>query len=68
MRSQYGHNCSGYIDDSFNTEDTDDVCRDSTLHAVELFTKLGFVVHPTKSEFIPTQELQFFDFYLTLNR
>ena len=64
LRSQYGHHCTGYIDDSFYTEDTDDHCQDSTLHAVELLTKLGFVVHPTKSSLIPTQELEFLGFLL----
>ena len=54
LRSHYGHNCTGYIDDSFYTEETDESCQDSTLHAVELFTKLGFVVHPTKSSLVPT--------------
>ena len=36
-----------------------ETCQESTLHAVELFTKLGFVVHPTKSSLIPNQELEF---------
>ena len=64
LRSQYGHNCSGYIDDSFYTEDTNETCQASTLHAVELFTKLGFVVHPTKSSLNPSQELEFLGFLL----
>ena len=64
LRSKYGHSCSAYIDDSFYTEDTFEVCQESTLHAVELFTNLGFVVHPTKSEFLPTQELEFLGFLL----
>ena len=61
LRSHYGHNCTGYIDDSFYTEDTDASC---TPHAVELFIKLGFVAHPTKSSLVPTQELEFLGFFL----
>ena len=64
LRSHYGHNCTGYIDDSFYTEDTDASCQDSTPHAVELFIKLGFVAHPTKSSLVPTQELEFLGFFL----
>ena len=54
----------GYIDDSFYTEDTFHRCQEDTLYAVELFIKLGFVVHPTKSVFQPTQSLEFLDFAL----
>ena len=50
LRTQFGHNCLGYIDDSFYTEDTKDICRETTLNAVKLFTSLGFVIH-TKSIF-----------------
>ena len=64
LRSQYGHNCSGYIDDSFYTKDTNETCQESTLHAVDLFTKLGFVGHPTKSSLIPSQKLEFLGFLL----
>ena len=64
LRTQYGHNCLGYIDDSFYTQDTEEACRETTLHAVELFTRLGFVVHPTKSIFCPAQSLEFLGFQL----
>ena len=63
LRSHYGHNCTGYIDDSFYTEGTDESYQDSTLHAVELFTKLGLAVHHTKLSFVPTQELDFLGFF-----
>ena len=61
LRSQYGHNCLGYIDDSFYTEDSVEDCREATLHATQLFTRLGFVIHPTKSVFHPTQCLELLD-------
>ena len=63
-RSQYGHNCLGYIDDSFYTEDSVEDCREATLQATQLFTRLGFVIHPTKSVFHPTQCLEFLGFLL----
>ena len=47
LRTQYGHNCLGYIDDSFYKEDLDDARREATLRAAQLFTRLGFVIHPT---------------------
>ena len=64
LRSQYGHNCLGYIDDSFYTEDSAEDCREATLHATQLFTRLGFVIHPTKSVFHPAQCLEFLGFLL----
>lgn len=54
----------GCIDDSFYTKDTIHRCQEATLHAVQLFIKLGFVVHPTKSVFQPTQSLEFLAFVL----
>ena len=52
------------MDDSFYTKDTLHRCQEATLHAVQLFIKLGFVVHPTKSVFQPTQSLEFLAFVL----
>ena len=50
LSTQFGHNCLGYNDDSFYTEDTKDICRETTLNDIKLFSSLGFVVH-TKSIF-----------------
>lgn len=65
LRTHYGHNCLGYIDDSFYTEESENACREATLHAVQLFTRLGFVIHRTKSVFSPTQSLEFLGFQLS---
>ena len=51
LRTQYEHNCLGYIDDSFYTVDSDKACREANLHAAQVFTRVGFVIHPTKSVF-----------------
>ena len=34
------------------------------MQTVNMFLKLGFVIHPTKSVLIPTQELKFLGFLL----
>ena len=41
LRCQFGYSCLGYIDDSFYPEDSLHRCQEATLHAVELFIKLG---------------------------
>ena len=63
-RCQFGYSCLGCIDDSFYTKDTLHRFQEATLHAVQLFIKLVFVVHPTKSVFQPTQSLGFLAFVL----
>ena len=64
LRSEWGHCCFGYIDDSIYLEDTQQLAETSTLHATQLLTRLGFVPHPTKSVFEPTQNLEFLGFQL----
>ena len=53
---QIGYSCLGCIDNSFYTKDAFHRCQEATLRALQLFIKLGFVVHPTKSVFQPTLE------------
>ena len=55
LRSQLGHTCLGYIDDSFYLEDSYLDCEEATLHAVQLFDSLGFKIYPEKSVIMPTQ-------------
>ena len=65
LKCQFGYSCLGCIADSFYTKDTLHRCQEATLHAVsQLFIKLGFVVHSTKSVFQPTQSLEFLAFVL----
>ena len=54
LRSQFGHTCLGYIDDSFYIKDGYTECEEATLHAIQLFVSLGFKIHPEKSVIIPT--------------
>ena len=39
-------------------------CKKSVIATVTLFTKLGFQVHPDKSNLFPSQEIQFLGFIL----
>ena len=54
LRSQFGHTCLGYIDDSFYMKDGYTECEEATLHAIQPFVSLGFKIHPEKSVIIPT--------------
>ena len=64
LRSQFGHTCLGYIDDSFYLEESYLESEEATLRAVQLFINLGFKIHPEKSVVIPTQVLEFPGFTL----
>ena len=64
LRSQFGHTCLGYIDDSFYLEDSYTECEEAKLRAMQLFVSLGFKIHPEKSVIIPTQILEFLGFIL----
>ena len=61
---QLGHLPSGYIDDSWLMGPVWDDCAKNFVDTVKLLDTLGFVVHPEKSVFIPTQKLVFLDFIL----
>lgn len=53
-----------YIDDSYLQGESYEECQSNVNATVELFTRLGFVVHPEKSVIMPTQELKFLGFVL----
>ena len=56
---QRGHVSTGFIDDSLLIAPTwRDSCT-NTWDSAQLFTDLGFVIHPTKTVFIPCQEIQY---------
>ena len=61
---QLGHLSSGYIDDSWLMGPVWDDCAKNVVDTVKLLDTLGFVVHPEKSVFIPTQKLIFLGFIL----
>ena len=59
-----GHFCMGRIHDSFLMRYIYASCEENIVQTVNMFLKLGFVIHPTKSVLIPTQELKFLGFLL----
>ena len=62
-----GHFCMGHIDDSFLMGYTFASCEDNIWETTNTFLNLGFVIHPSKSVLIPTQELEFLGFLLNSN-
>lgn len=67
MRKQ-GYVSIGYIDDSFLKGEDLAECQNNVIATVETFAKLGFVIHPTKSVFHPSQSIQFLGFTLNSNK
>ena len=62
--SSQGHLSVGYIDDSYLQGNTIQNCQNNIQKTVNLFTSLGFLVHPEKSVLVPTQKLTFLGFIL----
>ena len=54
----------GYIDDFLTKGKTFEHCRNNVLKTVKLFDKIGFVVHPEKSQFTPSQRITFLGFII----
>ena len=54
----------GYIDGSYLQGNTIQNCQNNIQKTVNLFTSLGFLVHPEKSVLVPTQKLKFWGFIL----
>ena len=58
------HIIFGYIDDLHIQGETFEECLNSLLESMMLFDKLGFVIHPKKSEFMPQQRVIFLGFII----
>lgn len=54
-----GHISTGYLDDSLLLGKSADACKQNVIDTVSLFDRLGFVVHPDKSVFEPTQVISY---------
>ena len=59
-----GHQSSPYIGDSLLTGQTYNDCTANVIDTTQLIDNLGFIAHPDKSVFIPTQELDYLGFTL----
>ena len=59
-----GHICMGHIDDSLLVAYSLGSCRKNIYDTVNLFTLLGFTIHPVKSVLEPTQTIQLLGFVI----
>ena len=53
-----GHKASGYLDDIYLQGNEYNDCLRNIIDTLKLFIKLGFVIHPTKSVFLPSKEIK----------
>ena len=53
-----------YLDDILICGDTFIECRDAVLATVNLLLKLGFSIHPEKSQLIPVQKIEYLGFLI----
>ena len=57
MLHKKGHISSGYIDEIYLLGQTYDDCVTNVVETLITFFKLRFIIHPIKSQFIPSKEL-----------
>ena len=53
-----------YINDLISLENSYDTCQQNVWKIITLLDQLGFVVHPDKSVFSPTQEIEYLGFFI----
>ena len=61
---ELGDTCMGHIDDSLLVASNYHNCENNVVTAVNLFTNLGFTIHPDNSILKPTQEIEFLGFLI----
>ena len=59
-----GHQVMNYFDDFFLVGDTFEECKDAIIDTCDLLIKLGFSIHPDKSQFISVQKIEHIGFTL----
>ena len=59
---QLGHISVSHIDDSYLQGDDYEDCATNVLDTTRLLDDLGFIIHPDKSSFIPSQEITILGF------
>ena len=59
-----GHISLGHLDDFYLQGRTQEQCLANVIDTVALFTRLGLVVHPDKSSFLPSQIITLLGFIL----
>ena len=55
---------SGYIDDFFTKASSFKQCETYLTKIINIFQELGFIIHPEKSQIVPSQELKFIGFII----
>ena len=58
------HQVMNYLDGFFLVGDTFEECKDAAIDSCDLLIKLGFSIHPDKSQFIPIQKIDHLGFTL----
>ena len=61
---ELGYESVIYVDDSLLQGDTFNECMENVLTTLRALRDLGFVIHPVKSKFIPTQKITFLGFII----
>jgi len=64
LRKQYNILIADYIDDLITMAMNKDKCLDNIDKVIQLLDDLGFVIHPEKSIFEPTQVMEFLGFVI----
>ena len=62
-----GHNVVGYIDDLYIQAPSEQACRDAVETAAHILRQCGFLIHPEKSCFIPSNKIVYLGFELDSN-
>ena len=57
-----GHIASGYLHDIYLQEKNYNDCLRNIINTLKLFKKLGFIMHPTESVFLPSKEIKMVGF------
>ena len=58
------HIVAAYIDDLYLQSDSYEGCIETIVDTTIMFDNVGFVIHPEKSQFLPTQQLTFLGFVI----
>ena len=61
---EMGYESVIYVDDSLLQGDTAEECHDNVLETVNALQMLGFIIHHSKSTFVPTQKIEFLGFII----
>ena len=56
------HIAAIYIDDNIVIGDTYEECLIGTMKTIQLFLKVGFIIHPEKTSLQPSQEITYLGF------